>query len=96
MGGGSHLSAADIQLAEIVVGVVILRLEFEGFLELRLCRLQFSQLHEIDAEIHSGARGVRLQAHGLLQVRGGLGVLRLRGVHQSEEFVDLETFRNLV
>ncbi len=89
-----HLSGADVKLAEVVIGVVVPRLELEGFLEFSFGRLQLSQLHKIDGEIHARARGIRLQAHGLFQVRGGLGVLRLRGVDQSQKFMDFKAFRN--
>ena len=54
-----------------------------------------SQTNQIGSEVGSGRRRIGLQAHGLLKMRIGLGVLGLRGVDQSQEFVNFEALRNL-
>src|SRR6266478_846225 len=93
--GRGDLSASDVQLAKVVIGVVIPGLELKRFLELLFGKGKFFPAREVSGQIRSGRSRVRLQAHSLFQVRGGLGILRLRGIDQSQQFVNLEAFRNL-
>ena len=48
--GCSDLPGPDVELAEIVIGFVVLWLEVQSFLELCFCRRQFSQADEVDGE----------------------------------------------
>ncbi len=93
--GGSNFSGTHVELAEVVVGVVVLRLELQRLFELGFSKRGLFPPRQVGGQVRSGRRGVRFQAHGLLKVRGGFGVLRLRGVHQSQKLVNLEAFRNL-
>ncbi len=75
-----------------MIGVEIVGLELDGFAEMLLGFGGFAEAREIGGEI--GVRFGRfwIQAGGFFEVRAGLGVLRLRGVVEAEEFVKLEAF----
>ncbi len=75
-----------------MIGVEIPRLQLGGFLELHFRRSHFSSAHEIGSQIRSGWPGIRLQTYRFLQVLRGFGILRLRGVHQPQEFVNFKVF----
>ena len=82
----------DVKLAQIVVGVEVFRFELNRLPEFHSCQFRLSQAHQVGRQVGSGGCGIRLQAHCLLQVRAGFRVLRLRGIDQAQEFVDIEAF----
>ncbi len=94
--GLGNFARADVKLAQVVVGVEIPRLELDRFLELFFRQVKLSHARQIGSEVGSGRRRIRLQAHRRLQVLVGFCVLRLRGIDQSQEFVNFEAFRDLV
>src|SRR6266566_6899717 len=77
-GGGGDFAGANVGFAEVVVGVEVARVEFDGFLELLGGEIEFSQTREIGSKVGSGGRRVRLEPNRLLQVLRSSGVLRLR------------------
>ena len=92
--GIGHFSRPDIKLTQVVVGVEVPRFELSRLPEFHSRQFHLSQAHEIGGQIGSGGRRIRLQAYRTLKVRAGFRVLRLRGIDQSQEFVDFEALRH--
>ncbi len=86
----------DVELAEVVIGVKVSRIEFGGLLELFSGTIHLSQADEIGGEIGPSGGGAGVQTHCFLKVRVGVGVLGLRGVNQTQKFVNFKAFRDLL
>ena len=78
-----------------MVGIEVPGFELDGLLELGFGKVQLSQARQIGRQVGPGRGRIRFQAHGRLQVLPGLGILRLRGIDQSQEFVHLKAFGHL-
>ena len=76
-----------------MVGVEVCRIELSRLLELQSGEVNLSQAHQVGRQVGSGGRGIRFQAYRSLQVRAGFRVLRLRGIDQSQQLVDVEALR---
>src|SRR5689334_7341153 len=85
----------DIKLAQIVVGVEILRIELDRLAEFHSGRFRLYQAHQVGRQVGPGGCGIRFQAHRLPQMRAGFRVLRLRGIDQAQELMDIEAGRDL-
>ena len=77
----------DVELAQVVVGIEVFRFELNRLPEFHSCEFRLTQTHQVGRQVGAGGGGIRFQAHCLLQMRAGFRVLRLRGIHQAEEFV---------
>jgi hypothetical protein len=86
----------NVELAKVVIGVKILRLELDGPLELLSGTLKLSQADEIRGEI--GPRGGRtgVQPHGFLKMGAGSCVLGLSGINQPQKLVNFKAFWDLL
>ena len=78
-----------------MVGVKVPGLDLDRFLELYFGQIVLPQTHEIRCQVGSGGRRIGFQTDSLLKVRIGLGILRLRGIDQSQQFVNLEGLGSL-
>src|SRR5712691_382409 len=63
--GGGDFSGAHVQFAEVVVGIIVPRLELQRLLELLFGKRKLFPPREVGSQVRSGRRRVRLQAHGL-------------------------------
>ena len=90
--GVGDFARANIGLAQIVVGVEVARVEIHGLLELFGGEIEFPQTREIGGKIGSGGGRIGLQVHSLLEMLRGSSVLRLRGIDQSQEFLNFKAF----
>ncbi len=93
--GDGDFIGADVEFAEIVVGVVGVGFKSDGLFELQLGEIGLAELQEIVAKIGARRSGIGLEADGGLKVIMSLVVHGLRGIDEAEEFVDIEALRNL-
>jgi len=91
--GFGEFARAGVEFAEIVIGVVGVRLERDGFFELLFGEIGLAKREQIVAEVSVRRSGVGIKADGLFKMLPRSRVLRLGGVNQTEQFVDFKTFR---
>ena len=86
----SKLAHANVDFAEIVVGVKVARIEDYGFFQLFFRVGKFSGADQAGRQVRSGGGVIRLDADRGLELLRGLRVVRFGGINESEEFVDFE------
>ena len=85
----------DIELTEVMVGIVVVRRQLERFAELFAGELGVSVVKERRRKVGVGSGRIWLQSNRDLKVFHRFGILRLRGVGKSQELVDLKALRRM-
>src|SRR5580693_10240972 len=86
------LALADVGFAKIVIRVEIVGLELDSFAKVLLSLGVFAETRKVGGEIGLRFRGLGIQANSLFEMPGRFGVLRLSGVVEPEQLVELEAF----
>jgi hypothetical protein len=85
----------DVELTEVVVGVVVPGLELRGFSELFGGQLGLARARQRGAQVDAGFSEFGLDLHGRLEVLNGLVVSGLRDVDHSQELVEFIAARRV-